>query len=185
MPQLRPVHWIREQAPALGPGSLVSRPFLADLAVCYVIDEPAAMTFVTQAHLRHWGQTLERIDELALANLRRSLRDDPSPATPNGIALQSRGDGYDATRLLLQADAMDPDLAPAMCFAVPQRDALWMAPATDTRSLNELMARVREEHRQSEHPVSSQLFRLTAAGWQTLSTTSTATPRAGAVPPRE
>lgn len=167
LPQLRTTAWLRQRAPAMGPASIVSRPLADELEVCYVIDEPEAMTFVTRAHLAHWGQVPERIHELALANLRRRgpLLAELSTTRATKVSM---GDGYDAARLLLVPETWDRVQAPTLCFAVPERDALWLAPADAPVTLAELMATTRAQCRASEHPLSEKLYQLAGSGWRTL-----------------
>jgi CheY-like chemotaxis protein len=156
LPQVRTDAWVRAQAPRFGDAALVTRSLSADLRVCYVIDLPAAIVFVTQAHMRAW-----RVDEAALyraacANLRRRGGGElPMPEQGAAPVLMQLGDGYDAARLLL----LDPSRAEGLLVAVPERDAFWMGKPDDA-DLARLMNVTRAQSEASPYPVSASLYRM-------------------------
>ncbi len=156
LPQVRSAAWVTAQAPAFGDSALVSRPLSADLRVCYVIDSPASMVFVTRAHLRAWRIDEESLHRTASANLRqRGSGELPMPEADSAPVLIQVGDGYDATRVLL----LDPDKAEGLLVAIPERDALWMGNAGDT-DLARLMEVNRAQSEASTHPVSASIYRM-------------------------
>ncbi len=99
-------------------------PWLADLAISYVLDFPRNVEYITERMLGRWQQDRATIRDLAMRNLRAlALRDTPiTPITPlpfGGRAYAiGTSDGYAATRLLL------PDLV-----------AQWTRPFIDAREL--------------------------------------------------
>jgi uncharacterized protein YtpQ (UPF0354 family) len=169
LPQIRTASWVDGHSPVFGDARIVSKAILDDLRICYVLDEPGSMVFVTEAHLKHWGRGVEDIDNLALANLRSRAAGAGGLPVPSGKepAILATRDGYDAARLLLACGGVEAGGRDDLLFAIPDRDALWVgSPEGD---LHELMGRVRREHDRSEHPVSAGVFRVTAAGLERVS----------------
>jgi hypothetical protein len=152
LPQVRGLAWIAAQGAGFSSSALVHRPLGADLAVCYVIDDPSCMVFVCQAHLRQWRKNEADLWQIARRNLQRRARV-PLPAD-GGPVLVRTGDGYDAARLLLLGqDAAD------LLVAVPDRDVLWYGPA-GAAELDDLCARSADWNRSAPHPVSPHVYRL-------------------------
>ncbi len=172
LPQIRTASWVDEHSPVFGDARIVSKAILDDLRICYVLDEPGSMIFVTEGHLKHWSRGAEDIDNLALANLRQKAERDGGVPVPTGKepAILATGDGYDAARLLLARAVLEDGSRSDLLFAIPDRDTLWVG--TPHGDLHELMSRVREEHDRSEHPVSAGVFRVTPAGLERVSAPS-------------
>ncbi len=155
LPQLRATEWVRAQGQVFGEAALVHRRFCDDLAICYVIDDPWSMVFVSQAHLRQWGRREEDLFHLATNNLQRQAHGElPLPTDAEPIVVRT-GDGYDATRLLL----LDPDQAEGLCVAVPERDTLWIGNGT-APALAQLMQLTNQQNADAAHPVSPHLYRV-------------------------
>ena len=124
LPQVRSQDWVRTNGPALGDGALVNRPLGAGLSVCYVIDDPWAVVFVCQAHLRQWGCTDEALHQLAVQNLEaRSRGNVPLPEVGQGPVCVQSGDGYDAARVLL----LNPEEVQGLLIGMPNEDELWLS----------------------------------------------------------
>jgi uncharacterized protein YtpQ (UPF0354 family) len=154
LPQIRSRQWVESQG-AFGDAALVQRPLNADLVTVYVIDSPHCMVFVCREHLRHWRKTEADLHNLALANLARLDRD-RLRAVAGGdepVVLQT-GDGFDAARVLLL------EQAEGLLVAIPERDTLWVGPEQG-QNLAQLMAITEAIARQSSHPVSPNLYRIT------------------------
>ena len=156
LPQIRTDEWLRDRGSVFGEAALVHRELTEGLVVCYVIDTPWCMTFVCRAHLRQWG-----IDEAGLYHL--SIRNlahlDPAPLPlpgpeEAGVLLRT-GDGFDAARVLL----LDRDQTEGMLVALPDRDVLWLG-SDGAQPLDRLMALNGEQTERGEHPLSSQLYRM-------------------------
>ena len=157
LPQVRSDAWIRAQAPLFGDAALVTRRLNADLRVCYVIDSPASMVFVTRAHLRAWGVDDAVLHQAACTNLRqRGGSELPTPEAGAPPILLQVGDGYDAARVLL----LDPERAEGLFVALPERDALWMG-KPEAADLAGLMQVNRAQSEASPYPVSVSMYRMT------------------------
>ena len=158
LPQIRSVDWLAGHGGSFGDGGLVHREFVEDLVICYVIDEAWCMTFVCHAHLRQWGRTEEDLFHLATRNLHRCAGADVPVPEPDGEPVLLRtGDGFDAARVLL----LEPERVEGLLVAVPERDLLWLA-NDDGQDLVSLMSMNEQQSKESAHPVSTQLYRMTA-----------------------
>jgi len=155
MPQIRTEAWLTAQKARFGPAALLHRPLGADLVVCYVVDRGDAMTFVARRHARAWGRSLDDVDERALANLAECSEDCAVRTGPGreGTAV-SRGDGYDAARVLL----LDPFHAEGLLLAVPSRDVLWLAGAEKIVDIGALRREVATVASRAAEPVSAELY---------------------------
>jgi uncharacterized protein YtpQ (UPF0354 family) len=154
MPQVRSRAWAEQQG-SFGDAALVQQPLNHDLVTVYVIDDPHCMVFVCREHLRRWRKSEADLHNLALANLVRLGGEaiDAQIASTEPMVLQS-GDGFDAARVLLL------EQAEGLLVAIPDRDTLWVGPATG-QDLEQLMATTEAIARQSSHPVSASLYRVT------------------------
>lgn len=160
LPQIRSKQWILENSPSLGCGRVLTKELLDDLVICYVLDGPESMIFISDGHLRSWGCRPAYIHNLAMSNLKTLAGTngglpliDPRQA---GARILHSNDGYDAARLLL---ALEPNMEEEdLVFAVPDRDLLIVGKKSD--NLAELMKDVGHEYASSRHPISPCLFRV-------------------------
>lgn len=153
LPQVRNRQWLQEQG-CFGDSGLAYTALGDDLATVYVLDGGICMVFVCRAHLQRWRKTVAEVHNLAVANLRR-LGDaglEQAAARGENVRLHS-GDGFDAARVLLLADA------PGLLVAIPDRDTLWVGPE-QTQDLAQLMATTEAIAETAAHPVSSAVYRL-------------------------
>ena len=128
-PMLKPMTMLADVIERKLP-QLVYRPFMADLIVCYVIDEPESVAFVNEEHLKTWGVIETTLYTRALDNLRvKTLK--PGTAQVYGerdqmIFIYATHDGYDAVRILL-SDIMTEwsGMVPGrLVLGIPNRDFL-------------------------------------------------------------
>lgn len=156
LPQIRTEQWVRENAAALGPGSLVHRPLADDLVICYVIDTPWCMTFVCRAHLDQWSITEEGLYHLATRNLHQMAGSQlPVPTGDEPGVMVRRGDGFDASRVLL----LDDEASEGLLVAIPDRDVLWFGNVED-EGIEQLMSMNDEMHERARHPLASKVYRI-------------------------
>lgn len=161
LPQVRSRHWLDQQG-CFGDSGLVHRRLNDELAIVYVVDDPNCMVFVCRAHLQRWRKSDVDLHNLAVGNLARlgtaGLAGVDSAHEP--VLVQS-GDGYDAARVLLLEGTE------GLLVAIPDRDTLWIGPEGG-QNLEQLMATTGEIARESAHPVSPTLFRLTGGQLQAV-----------------
>ena len=160
LPQIRTMEWIQANSPVFGPGRLLRTPLCQDLRICYVIDEPETMVFLSEAHLASWGASLEGIHNLAMENLRKRAVeiDEDGAVSQEEAALRviEDGDGYSATRLLLHLYSSLP--TDRLVFGIPDPDRFYVGPRDE---LDEIWRRrLLSDHASGGHPLSPDFFRV-------------------------
>jgi uncharacterized protein YtpQ (UPF0354 family) len=160
LPQIRTMDWIQANSPVFGPGRLLRSTLVEDLRVCFVIDEPETMVFLTEAHLASWGASLDAIQNLAMENLRKKAAglDSAEAQSTEQAALRivEDGDGYSATRLLLHLYSSVP--SEGLVFGIPDRDKFYIGPHGDLDAT--WSERLIEDHASGGHPLSPTFFRV-------------------------
>ncbi|MDW8147882.1 MAG: DUF5688 family protein [Roseiflexaceae bacterium] len=164
-PMLKPIDlvaFVRERNLPM----IVYRPFLADLIITYVVDEPQSVAYINEHHLKQWGVSEREIHKLALRNLRRRT-DERARYLMIGEGEQrlfifNSNDGYDATRLLL-TDIL-ADWAKRVCgqlvIGVPNRDFLIALGDANPDILRSVAAQIQVNSIQRDHGLTDRLFTL-------------------------
>jgi hypothetical protein len=165
--------WVTEmRAASSGHGAVLSRPFVADIAIVYVLDMPNSVRALTPGDLRALGVDEGELHEIAMQNLTAALPDVPHSPIEAGSTIHavSAGDSYEASRLLLHdhwrviAAEVDGDLV----AAAPSRDVVLFAGAGRADDLDTVRTLAAEMVAREPYPVSGTLLRWTAAGWEPL-----------------
>lgn len=127
-PHLRPI-LKTEDFLASAPMALVSRPFVGALIVCYVVDSPRTVRYVTRDWLERWTIGEDALHDFAVENLAAATRDLPMQAAGRGdgrveLLCYETQDGYDASRVLLPdlLERLREHLGPSYLVGVPNRD---------------------------------------------------------------
>ncbi len=164
-PMLKPINllaFVRERNLPM----LVYRPFLADLIITYVVDEPQSVAYINERHLEQWGVSERQIHELALRNLRRRT-DERTPYTMIGedeqrLFIFNSNDGYDATRLLLTDILADwaKQVRGQLVIGVPNRDFLIALGDANPDILRSVAAQIQIDSVQRDHGLTDRLFTL-------------------------
>lgn len=154
LPHLRPARWVAGLA-ASGAVRLVHRLLTRELAVTYAIEREHDVVFVTEAHLARWGRSEADLWNLARTNLaQRSPELLAQLGGLQGALVCSREDGLDASRALLLLDR-----AEGMLVAVPDRDTLWVAPAS-CAGIGHVRNQLATLMQASEYPLSAAVHRV-------------------------
>lgn len=145
---------------------LVYRPFLADLIITYVVDEPQSVAYINEQHLEQWGVSEREIHDLALRNLRRRT-DEDAPYTMVGkdeqqLFIFNSNDGYDAARLLLTDILADwaKRVRGQLVIGVPNRDFLIALGDANPDVLRSVAAQIQIDAAQRDHGLTDRLFTL-------------------------
>jgi len=145
---------------------LVYRPFLADLIIAYVIDEPSSVAYINEQHLERWELPEHELHAQAMENLHRRT-DERANFTVVGEGAQrliifNSMDGYDAARLLMPAllERWRPELGGRMVIGVPSRDFLILFGDGDRQILATVAQQIQIDAANREHGLSDQLFTL-------------------------
>jgi hypothetical protein len=174
---LKDVAWLGEadKLAAQGPPArraanrLVSRPFVGDLAVVYVLDMPDGMKMLSEGDRGKLGLSVEQLNSLALRNLAAACSDLPSEPVEKGISLIHAGDSYEASRLLLPSlwQSVAASVKGDLLVAAPSRDFLL---CTGSREDHDVLARFRQlvslREQSDGHPLSTITLRWAPAGWE-------------------
>lgn len=164
-PMLKPIDllaFVRERRLPM----LVYRPFLADLIITYVVDEPQSVAYINEHHLEQWGVSDRDIHEAALRNLRRRT-DERAPYTMVGedeqqLFIFNSNDGYDATRLLLTDILADwaKRVSGQLVIGIPNRDFLIALGDANPDILRSVAAQIQIDADQRDHGLTDRLFTL-------------------------
>lgn len=162
-PMLKPIALlatIRERSLPM----IVYRPFLADLIISYVIEEPSSVAYISEQHLERWGLAEHELHEQAMANLRRRTAERGShTVTGEGyqrLVIFDAQDGFDATRLLLP-DLIEPwaaGLPGTMVVGIPNRDFLIIFSDSDRTILTAVAHQIQREAAERAYGLTDQLF---------------------------
>jgi hypothetical protein len=142
---------------------LVRRPLDGEVSIAYVVEGQFRMTYVTRGMLGTWNLDGGALHALALENLRaktRHLLEEIGGPRGEYAAL----DGYDAARLLV-ADLLAPPEVADPLFAIPHEHLCLIAPS---ERQTELRTAAVEAHRDAALPLTTELYRWTAAGPQRI-----------------
>lgn len=145
------------------------QPFVNETYILYVLDLSGASVPVTIEQLVRWGVELESIDEIARQNL-AAFQPELELKLFNGeagaAALFNVGDGYDASRLLLDQlhDQLAPELGGDFLVAIPTRDVFLAFPTGPDPFVDRLRERVDIDFRKMPYPITQNLFLVTLDG---------------------
>lgn len=146
---------------------IVYRPFLADLMITYVIEEPSSLAYINEQHLERWGLAEHELHEQAMANLRRRTAErGEQTITGEGaqrLIIFNAQDGFDATRLLLpdQIEGYRRQLPGSMVIGIPNRDFLIIFSDADRTILTAVAHQIQREAAEKAHGLTDQLFTIT------------------------
>jgi uncharacterized protein YtpQ (UPF0354 family) len=166
LPMLKSEAWVRDVPDGL---ELASIPFAEGIVICFAIDEPSRLAYVTQDMLAKWDVPLERVQEVSQDNL-AGKQGGLELTVLNGqdnrpIALVvNTGDGYDATRILLPAvrEAFEEELGEEYLVGLPNRDFLIAFSERDPAMAAGIMRQVRQDYHKMHHPLTPTIYRVRA-----------------------
>jgi uncharacterized protein YtpQ (UPF0354 family) len=145
---------------------LAYRPFLADLIITYVIDEPQSVAYINERHLERWQVGEHQLHEYALANLAARTKERAkfliSGEGAQRLIIAHSQDGYDATRLLLPdlLVSWQPHFPGNMVIGIPNRDFLIAFSDADESILTSIAHQIQLDSVQREYGLTDQLFTI-------------------------
>ncbi|MDH3583167.1 MAG: DUF1444 family protein [Phycisphaerae bacterium] len=159
-------------ADELGPGDtqfIAHQAFVHDTLILYVVCLGDATRPVSVEQMICWELDLESLDRIARRNLRNLQPRLPLRLMANDEGATARidtGDGYDASRLLLEQ--LHPNLAPELggnfLVAIPCRDVFVAFPTGAPKLLDRLRDHARNNYRRQPYPITDDLFLVTRDG---------------------
>lgn len=165
MPMLKPIVLLNAVFEKKLP-MLAYRPFLADLIITYVIDEPQSVAYINERHLERWQVGEHKLHEHAIANLAVRTKERAkfliSGEGPQRLIIAHSQDGYDATRLLLPdlLASWQPHFPGNMVIGIPNRDFLIAFSDADESILTSIAHQIQLDSVQREYGLTDQLFTI-------------------------
>lgn len=166
LPVLKPKEYIDPNTPT---EQLVTREWLSDVLVCYVLNDKQMLRFVTRWDMARWEITPQVLDDHAIANLSKlpwPTRLIGARARDEGrVIVVDTGDSLGSSRLL------HPDLHQLFCgtlgnpflAGIPCRNRLVLY--SDKRSMrNQIRRRLQRDHDESAYPITPRPFLVTRDG---------------------
>ncbi|NTU84635.1 MAG: DUF1444 family protein [Chloroflexales bacterium] len=145
---------------------LVYRPFLADLMIAYVIEEPSSLAYISEQHLERWGLAEHELHEQAMTNLRRRTAErGEHTVTGEGaqrLVIFKAQDGFDATRLLLPnlIEGWKAQMPGNLVIGIPNRDFLIIFSDAERSVLTAVAHQIQREAAERAHGLTDQLFTI-------------------------
>jgi uncharacterized protein YtpQ (UPF0354 family) len=145
---------------------IVYRPFLADLIITYVIEEPSSVAYISEEHLEHWGLRDHDLHDQAMANLRRRTIERGSHTTAGTdqqrLVILNAQDGFDATRLLLpdMIEGLAGGMPGSVVIGIPNRDFMIIFSDADRTVLTAVAHQIQREAAERAYGLTEQLFTL-------------------------
>jgi uncharacterized protein YtpQ (UPF0354 family) len=172
---VRTAQYIEQTQRSLGPDAppLLPQPFVAGLVLLPVLDSPRTIRLLNAKDLKTLGLSAEETQQLALTNLRNSLKPlmDVAKIANHGQIGQLVGDSYQPSRLAL-FDTWAP-LAKAqggrLIVALPAKDAVFYVGDDTKTAIDALRTLVRNVLSHAPGPLSDILLRWTPTGWEVVS----------------
>lgn len=144
----------------------LSRPLVEGLEMALAYDMKHGIASVGSESLEKWGVGLEEALVAAKDNLRDQTLDSGMAEIKQGVYLSKWGDSYESSRLLLTDFIYRLQVYGEPVAFVPNRDTLWITGSRDTEGLTAILAQGREQHFNSGHPLSPNLYILLNGEWR-------------------
>jgi uncharacterized protein YtpQ (UPF0354 family) len=172
---VRTTQYVQQTQGSLPPGSslFLPKPLVEGLVLLPVLDSPLTIRMLNEKDLKSLGLSAEEAEQLALVNLRSSLKPlmDVAKVAGHGQIGQLVGDSFHPSRLAL-LDSWAP-LAKAqggkLIVALPATDALFYVGEDTAVAIDALRTLVRSVMNRAPNPLSNILLRWTPTGWEIVS----------------
>jgi hypothetical protein len=161
MPMLKVPEWLE------GLPNLAAAEFAPGLWICFTIDSPGRVAYVTRDMLRRWDVPLEQVQGVAQDNLARQqkalpvmvLRDDAGRTVAMVV---NSPDGYAAASLTLPCvrEALAEGLGDEYLVGLPNRDFLIAFSERDPGTCAGIIRQVKRDHQRMHHPLSGTIYRV-------------------------
>lgn len=160
LPMLKGEDWIANLP------NLASTEFAPGVRLCFAVDSPTRVAYVTGEMLKTWDVPLERVQEIAQDNLARSgpvemmtLRDEEESVVALVVNVQ---DGYDATRLALPSvrEAFAEELGDVYLVGLPNRDFLIAFSERDEQTRSGIIRQVKHDFQRMNHAITPVIYRV-------------------------
>ncbi|MFT6400547.1 MAG: hypothetical protein ACJAYU_005325 [Bradymonadia bacterium] len=157
-------------ANAQGGSPVISRPFIADIELVYVVDEPTTIRWATAELLAEAGIEQEEVHDLAMENIRRDLGEFEVELFDEELGIYGLdiGDAYDNSRVILHELWADfaATLPSPLVVVVPARGIVLASHAENQTGIMMMMSGASRAHFEVPHPVSMTPLLWTEDGWE-------------------
>lgn len=137
-----------------------TRPFVDDLRVVYFLQLDRGLRVLTTAQVEDWGVTDDRITSAARSLLFHKTRNHDFSCVDNFESVRRLhvGDGLDAARCLVVADAFYSDVDEGFRFSLPSPDHFLAVFDGQPSSIDELQAATDAVYGDTDEPLSTRIF---------------------------
>ncbi len=164
LPMLKSDQWVQEVGQQL---ELARVDFAPGLVLCFAVDEPKRLAYVTQEMLAEWDMPMERLQQIAQDNLARKSIDlpltvlDGEDDRPLAVIINTQ-DGYDAARLAIPSirENLAEQLGDEYLVGLPNRDFLIAFTNRDPEMQTRIIRQVRHDYQRMHHPLSETIYRV-------------------------
>ena len=169
---VRTTQYVQQVEGALGPDTppLHPRTLVEGLVILPVLDAPRTIRMLSDGDMKTLGLSADEVQQLALANLRSSLKPlmDTAKVAGQGQIGQLVGDAFNSSRLVL-LDTWAP-LAAAqggkLIVAAPATDAVFYVGEDSAGAIDALRTLVKNIMSRAPNRLSDLLLRWTPSGWE-------------------
>lgn len=167
MPMLFPETTWKKQFP-----EFAAQPWVAGLTILYVVDEADAYWYVRNDLIEPWGLSIDDLHEIAIENLNAYFEQKPMELILNGepesarLLLPERADAYNSARLLSESFhvSLQEILGREFVVGVPNRDFFVAVSLDSDEVLEQVCAKVADDHDRMDHPLSKRLLLVSSDG---------------------
>jgi len=168
MPMLYPEDIWKEKFP-----EILGQPWIAGLVVLYVVDESNAYWYVRRELTTRWELSTSELHEIALDNLQSYFERQPMELTVAAsdegmpsLMMPGQPDSYNTSRLLCHSflDQLREVAEGNLVVGVPGRDFFVAVSTRLPEMITRIRARVYEDYRQTDHPLTDRMLLITADG---------------------
>ncbi|REJ71592.1 MAG: DUF1444 family protein [Planctomycetota bacterium] len=151
----------------------VGSPWVAGLAVMYVVDEANAYWYIPHDLLEQWEIDLEQLHSLSLKNLDRYFESHPMELAVAGteegdasMLIPGKSDAYNAARLVSEdfATRLREVVGGDLAVGLPGRDFFVAVSLKSPDMVQHVRGRVHEDFAHMDHPLTDRLLLLTTDG---------------------
>lgn len=164
LPMLKTEEWVVEVS---AQSELVSTEFAPGLRMCFTIDEPTRVAYVTAEMLARWDIPLERLQEVAQDNLAArspnlSMAALPGPDGKHCALVVNTRDGYDTARLVLPGlrEVFARELGSEYLVGMPNRDFLIAFATSEPEMMTSILRQIKQDFHKMSHPLTQTIYRV-------------------------
>ncbi len=150
--------------------SIVSRPFIADIELVYVVDEPTTIRWATPELLAEADISEDDVHDLAMQNTRRDLGEFEVELFDEDLQIYGLeiGDAYENSRVILHDlwAEFAASLPSPLVVVVPSRGVVLASHIDNRQGVMMMMSGALRAHAEHPQPISMTPLQWTEDGWE-------------------